>query len=273
MYYRLAAGARLYRVTGPDVSRPAPLHGLGAYFTKGGRYNYAAEPTVYCAEDPTAAIAEAAFYEALEWQAKISYHRLNPVTYPLLTTHRLWCFSLEPAPAIVDLEHPQAIAQFQHTPHMLLNPGLNPARGPHVPGQPPARDYFGTQDLAKDVRGHIPPPGAVAPRPEGIRAPAIRVRRVAGYRPHQLALFVFPPEVHLPYEARSKLIVECELQLQFLQSAPRQAVTIQTVDIDWCRPRFRLRGPGAAVLPAYAPRPKARSYGLNRWYDLGIKFV
>ena len=273
MYYPLAAGARLYRVTGPGVNWPTPLHGLGAYFNKGGRYNYATEPTVYCAEDPVAAIAEAAFYEALEWQAKISYHRLNPVSYPLLSTHKLWCFSLDPAPAIIDLEHPQAITQFQHTPHMLRNPGFNPARGPHVPGQPLARDYFGTQDLAKDVRGHTPPPGAPDRRPEGIKAPAIRVRRLPNYRPHQLALFVFHPAVHVPYDNRSTMLLKCELQIQFLQSSPRQAVTTQTIDIDWHRPRFRLGGPGAAIIPAYAPRPGARSYRSNRWYDLGIQFA
>ena len=66
MYYPLAAGARLYRVTDSRTNWPAPLLGHGAYFTKGGRYNYASEPTVYCAEDPLVVLAEAAFYEALE---------------------------------------------------------------------------------------------------------------------------------------------------------------------------------------------------------------
>jgi hypothetical protein len=41
MYYTLAPAARLYRVTGPGVKWPTPLDGLGAYFTKGGRYNQA----------------------------------------------------------------------------------------------------------------------------------------------------------------------------------------------------------------------------------------
>src|SRR5437868_1933428 len=196
MYYPLAAGTRLYRVTSPGEVWPTPMLGLGAYFTKGGRYNYAPEPTVYCAEDPLAVLAEAAFYEALEWQAKISTHRFNPVGYPLVSSHKLWCFSIDPAPALIDLEHAQAIALFQHTPHMLLNPSLNPARGPHLPGQRPARDYFGTQDLAKDVRGLMPPAGSPDPRPEGVKAPAIRVKRVARYRAHQLALFVFDAAVH-----------------------------------------------------------------------------
>jgi hypothetical protein len=273
MYYPLAADARLYRVTGPGEVWPTPLHGLGAYFTKGGRYNYATEATVYCAEDPLVVIGEAAFYDALEWQMGISNHRFNPVNYPLLSRHKLWCFSIAPAPVIVDLEHADAIAQFQHTPHMLLNPSLNPARGPHVPGQPLARDYFGTQDLAKDIRGHVPPPGSPDARPEGIKAPAIRVKSMPTYRAHQLGLFVFPPAVHVPYENRSMLLMELSLEIQFLQIGSRKSVTIATVDIDWCKPRFRVAGAAEGNIPIYAPRPGSKLYRPNRWYNIGIKFA
>ena len=272
MRYHLAAAARLYRVTATGETWPTPLHGLGAYFTKGGRYNYAAEPTVYCAEDPSVVIAEAAFYQALEWQGKISRHRFNPVAYPLVSRHRLWCFSLDPAPAVIDLEHPEALALFQHTPHMLGNLGYNPARGPSVPGQPLARDYFGTQDLAKDVRGHTPPPGSADPRLEGIKAPALRVKRVAGYSAHQLALFVFPATVHQPYEDRAKMILECDLELQFLELGTQQAVTAASAEIDWCKPRFRLGGAGADVPPCLA-RPGAKSYRRNRWYAIEPRFA
>jgi len=273
MYYNLAGGTRLYRITARSVNWPTPLHGMGAYFTKGGRYNYASEPTVYCTEDPLAVIAEQAFYDALDWQGKISNHRFNPVTYPLISEHKLWCFSINPPPTIIDLEHAQAISQFQHTPHMLRNLSYNPARGPHVPGQPRARDYIGTQDLAKDVRGHVPPAGSLDLRPEGIRAPAIRVKRVPGYQAHQLALFVYPAEIHQPYEDRSDLIMECRLDLRFQQLNPRGPVTVQTVHIDWCRPQFRLSGGGAAVIPAYAPRPGAKAYNPKRWYNLNVQFA
>jgi hypothetical protein len=34
MYYRLDAGARLYRVTSVHTTWPTPLLGLGAYFTQ-----------------------------------------------------------------------------------------------------------------------------------------------------------------------------------------------------------------------------------------------
>jgi hypothetical protein len=270
MYYTLAVGTHLYRITSPGEVWPTPLLGIGAYFTKGGRYNYAAEPTVYCAEDPLAVLAEAAFYDALAWQAKISTHRFNPVTYPLVSYHKLWCFSIDSAPAIIDLEHAQAITLFQHTPHMLLNPSLNPARGPHLARESPARDYFGTQDLAKDVRGLIPPAGSPDPRPEGVKAPAIRVKRVAGYRAHQLALFVFDPAVHQRYRDRSILVMQCDLEFRFLEYSTRQAVTSLTLEIDWCSPQFRISGAAAAVIPAYGLR---REYRLNRWYNLDLQYV
>jgi hypothetical protein len=273
MYYTLAPGARLYRITANGVNWPTPVLGQGAYFTKGGRYNYAGHATVYCAEDPLAVIAEAAFYDALDWQLRISKHRLNPVTYPLVSTHQLWCFSIDPPLAIIDLEHAQAIRQFQHTPHMLLNPSFNPAGGPHIPGQPLARDYFGTQDLAKDVIGYTPPPGSPDRRPEGVKAPAIRMKRMPGYRPHQLALFVFPAAVHVPYENRSNLLMRCELQLRFLQVRPRQAITMQTVDIDWCIPQFRIGGAAAASVPAYAARPGAITYHPNKWYNVNVRYA
>lgn len=273
MYYTLAPGSRLYRITGTGVNWPTPVLGQGAYFNKGGRYNSAGQATVYCAEDPLAVIAEAAFYEALEWQLKISAHRFNPVTYPLESTHQFWCFSLDPAPAIIDLEHPQAVLQFQHTPHMLLNPSFNPAGGPHIPGQPRSRDYLGTQSLATDIIGYTPPPGSPHPRPEGIKAPAIRMKRMTNYRPHQLALFVFPPAVHVPYENRSNLIMQCELQLRFLQLSPRQAVTIQTVDIDWCKPQFRIRGTGAAPIPAYVARRGSVMFNPKTWYNVNIQYA
>ncbi len=276
MYYTLAAGARLYRITDVGAIWPTPLLGQGAYFNKGGRYNSAGDPTVYCAEDPVAAIAESVFYQALEWQLRISNHNITAVHYPLESAHQLWCFSIDPAPVIIDLMHPQAIQQFQHTPHMLLNPSLNPHGGPHRRGQPLARDYFGTQQLAKDITGYTPPPGSPNPRPEGIKAPAIRMKRTANYRPHQLALFVFPgapAAVHVPYENRSRLIMQCELQLRFLELSSRRAVTIQTVDIDWCKPQFRIRGAGAAPIPAYPGRPGATSYNPNTWHNVNVQYA
>jgi hypothetical protein len=142
-----------------------------------------------------------------------------------------------------------------------------------VRGQPLARDYFGTQHLATEARGHTPPPGSFEPRAEGIKARAIRLKRIAGYRPHMLALFVYPANVHVPYENRSAMVLECGFQLRFLQLSPRQEVTARTLDIDWCSPQFRISGPRAAVIPAYALRPGAKAYSPNRWYGVPIQFA
>lgn len=272
MYYSPVTGSRLYRVTGPGELWPTPLLGLGAYFSKGGRYNYSQQPTVYCSEDPLVALAESAFYQFLEWQAKISTHRLNPVAYPLISKHKLWCFSIDPPPIVIDLEHAQAIGFFQHTPHMLLNPGFNPARGLQLPGQHPARDYWGTQDLAREVRDFASA-GSPEPRPEGIRAPALRVKRAPGYRARQLALFVPDATVHQPYQDRSSVIAEYDLEIQFLQADSRLPVNNQTVDIDWCMPQFRVGGAGVVAIPAYAQRPNAIDYSPNTWHDLEIQFA
>src|SRR5947209_4374558 len=173
MYYTLGAGARLYRVTSPNTAWPTPLLGQGAYFNHGGRYNRAGQATVYCSEDPLVVITEAAFYQALEWQHRISMQRFNPMTYPLLSDHLLWCFTLDPPPPLVDLEHPQAQHTFQYPPHLIYNPSLNPRRGPQLVGQPPARDYTGTQQLADEIRAYLPPPGANQQRPEGVKAPSV----------------------------------------------------------------------------------------------------
>ncbi len=102
------------------------------------------------------------------------------------------------------------------------------------------------------------------------------MKRTANYRPHQLALFVFPgapAAVHVPYENRSRLIMQCELQLRFLELSSRRAVTIQTVDIDWCKPQFRIRGAGVAPIPAYPGRPGATPYKANTWYNVNLNYA
>ena len=96
------------------------------------------------------------------------------MTYPLVSDHTLWCFTLDPAPVVIDLEHPQAQHTFQYPPHVIYNPSLNPRHGVQIVGQPPSRDYFGTQALADDIRAYVPHAGA---RPEGVKAPSVRMRR------------------------------------------------------------------------------------------------
>jgi hypothetical protein len=108
-------------------------------------------------------------------------------------------------------------AYFTFPPHMLLNPALNPRRGLQLAGQSADRDYFGTQELADEIRAFIPPAGSPKPRPEGIRAPSVRTAAVSGYQPSMLALFFFDPKLGwVPYENRASLIAQWDLVLEFL---------------------------------------------------------
>src|ERR1700728_149820 len=123
MYHPFASGTRLYRVTRVNETWPNPLLGLGAYFTRGGRYNGPHQQTVYAAADPLVAITEAAFYQALDWHRQIAGHYILPVDYPLQSEHWLWCFTIDPPPLVIDLLHSTAHHQFPHPPHLLLTPG------------------------------------------------------------------------------------------------------------------------------------------------------
>jgi hypothetical protein len=69
------------------------------------------------------------------------------------------------------------------------------------------------------------------------------------------------------------LLMELSLEVQFLQIGSRKSVTITTVDIDWCKPQFRVTGAGAGNIPIYAPRPGSKPYRPKRWYNIGIKFA
>ncbi len=274
MYYTLGAGARFYRVTSADTNWPTPLLGEGAYFTHGGRYNRAGQPTVYCSEDPLVVITEAAFYQSLEWQLRISMQRSNAMTYPLVSDHILWCFMLDPPPTLVDLESNQAQHTFQYPPHLIFNPSLNPRRGVQRPGQPPSRDYIGTQELADDIRTFIPPPGAPQARPEGIKAPSVRTRKKYNFQPSTLALFVTSANIQVPYASRAALVNQWQLRLEFEEAGVRRPVSNSTVEIEWAAPRFQLGPSGHPPVPAYAGRPRAIDYAVApQWRLVEIRYA
>lgn len=270
MYYRLAPDARLYRLTGPNVAWPTPVLGQGAYFTHGGRFNRAGQATVYCSEDPVVVITEMAFYQALEWQHRISVQRFNPMTYPLVSTHLLWSFGLNPAPAIIDLESQATRHTFGYPAHLLLNPALNPRKGAQSATQPPGRDYTGTQALADEIRAYEPPFGA-GDRAEGLKAPSVRSRPRHGFQPHQLALFVKDPKIQRPYEERAMLVDQWDLHLEFQAPRPRGGVDYHTPHIDWVKPRFRLEGTKA--IPAFTARPGAKELKARTWYRIEIAYA
>jgi len=274
MYYALGAGARLYRVTSPSTTWPTPLLGQGAYFTHGGRYNRAGQATVYCSEDPLVVITEAAFYQSLVWQLRISAQRFSAMTYPLVSDHILWCFVLDPPPPLIDLEHRQAQHTFQFPPHLVHNPSLNPRRGVQILGQPASRDYAGTQELADEIRAYLPPPGANQVRPEGVKAPSVRMRKKYSFQPFQLALFVMDPSIHLAFADRATLLNQWQLRLEFEEAAPRKAVSNTTVAIDWTAPRFQLGPIGQPALPAYSARPRATQHTVApQWHLIDIRYA
>jgi hypothetical protein len=257
MYHPIAPGTRLYRVTRLGEAWPNPLLGLGAYFTHGGRYNRPHQQIVYASDDPLVAITEAAFYQALDWHRRIARHLFLPVGYPLESEHWLWCFTIDPAPAVIDLLHPGAQHQFPHPPHLALTA---------------SQQYDGTQALADAIRAYIPPVGSVHARPEGLRAPSVRTPPARAFQPTQFALFVMDPAIHQPYKDRAVLAEQWKLTFEFQEPPPRHAVSYNSTRIDWSSPRFRLGGPAAATIPAFVARPHARPYRRGRWYRLVINY-
>jgi hypothetical protein len=203
------------------------------------------------------AITEAAFYQALDWGQKIAFSHILPVAYPLQSEHWLWCFTIDPAPPVIDLLHVNAQHQFPHPPHLLLTPG---------------QQYEGTRKLADDVRAYLPPAGSVRPRPEGLRVPSVRTPRQGGFQPTQLVLFVMNPAFQQPFEQRGLLVSQWRLTFEFQELLPRHPVTYNSARIDWRAPRFRLGGPSTATLPAFAARPRARPCHPGRWYRLVIYY-
>jgi len=264
MYY--AIGQRpLFRVASATSGNvwPAPVMGQGAYYVPrgGNRYSRPHQLTVYCAEDPLVAITEGAFYQALQWQTDIASFRMKAVTYPLRSEHLLWAFRIDPHPPVLDMETALASNHFRYPPHLLVNP---------------SRDYSGTQAVADDVRTYAPPAGSGQPNPEGMKVPSVRTPYPTGFQPHHLALFVMNTSASVPYDQRSQLIAKMKIEFEFFTHVPVNPVAYQSPRINWIAPKFRVTPiPGEPVLspiPAYAGRPNARTYPLNRWHRVGIVF-
>jgi len=90
-----------------------------------------------------------------------------------------------------------------------------------------------------------------------------------------LALFVFDSKakIQTPYENRGHPVAEWELLVEFVQVSTRLSVDYATAEIDWSRPRFRLEGAAAQVVPGYALRPGATDLLPYDWYDLSIRYA
>lgn len=196
------------------------------------------------------------------------------MTYPLVSDHLLWCFSLDPSPHLIDLEHSRTQHTFGYPPSSIHNPSLSPSRRGQAAGQPSIRDYTGTQQLADKIRAYHPPTGSNQARPEGLKAPSVRMSKKNNSRPFHLALSVMPPGIHVPYSSRATLVNQWQLSLEFEQPRPRQPVTASTVEIGWTSPRFQLGPVGHPSVPAYICRPRATQFAVApQWHLLDIRYA
>ena len=255
MFLTPSAGTLYYRVTKRGIRPSMVLSGMGAYHTLGGRYHRPHQRTVYASDDPLVAITEMAYYQALEWHERIGGGRTRtpaplpkpePPTYPLRSSHLLWCFTLAAPLAVIDLDDPTAYAAFQHAPIEILNPG---------------QAYDTTQSLADRIRAFKSPHH---PRAEGIRAPSVRMPVAGGHRPTQYALFVMSGR-----SLSGQVAWRAVLTLEFLDQAG-SAVSPATREVAWARPRFLLQGLQSPI-PAFPPRPGSQPLHPGQWYPIEIR--
>jgi RES domain-containing protein len=258
MFHLLPAGTRLYRVTDIGRAWQDVVSGVGSYFTAGGRYNRVQQRTVYAATDALVSLAESAAHVALDrWQPRIGRGPLSvqpalpaPVP-PLVSEHWLWCFTVNAAVQLVDLEDPAALATFRHRLYELLNP---------------SQAYRTTAALADAVRLHPHPhvPNALV---DGILAPSVRTPSVRRYIPRQQVLFVPPNQRSIP----ATLVRRWRMELEFADHAG-QSVTATTRVIDWENPWFRLSNNRASI-PAFRQRPNAQPFAPATWHQFRVKYT
>lgn len=226
MYYSIG-DSPLFRVASADSGNvwPDPVMGHGAYYLskEGNRYSRTHQLTLYCAEDPLAAITEGAFYQAIQWQNDISLFRMKAVTYPLKSEHLLWTFLIDPRPKVIDMESVISSTHFGYSPHLLLNP---------------SQAYSGTQAVADDVRSYTPPVGSELPKPEGMKVPSVRTPYVRTFQPHHLSLFVMNTPASIPYSQRSHLVAKMRIEFEFFTHTPSNSVIYQSLASTGQHPNF-----------------------------------
>lgn len=256
MFHRLAPGTLLYRVGRLGDVWPDPIRGLGAYYTEGGRYNVAHQPTIYASESPLVAITEGGFYHALAWQERIAgVRKRGLMSYPLVSEESLWCFStgVDEVP-LIDIQDRSAISKFTHASHLALNP---------------SRSYALTQELANQIRSYIPPSGSRDPRPFGMRAPSVRTPMQSGIQPSQVILFAGVPYITPPFDVSCTLLGHWLITYEFQEPQPRRSVDRDSTLIDWERPQYQLRN---SPQPGFANDKLSNNLMLNRWRRIRIKF-
>ena len=254
MFHSPAAGTRYYRVTRHGLRPSSVLSGMGSYYTLGGRYHRPQQRVVYASDDVLVSVTEMAYYQALEWQERIGSGRAGtpmprprpaPPSYPLVSSHVLWCFTLSEPPVVIDVDDPGTYATFQHAAIEILNPG---------------QAYETTQELADRIRAFTAPDH---PRPQGIRAPSVRTPVSGGYQPSQ-----YRAVRHEGAEAGRS---------DRLEGGPDPGVPRRVGERGGpVHPGGGLVLPAVpapglpAPIPAFARRPGSRPYHEGRWYPIEI---
>jgi hypothetical protein len=269
MHITLPQNKVYYRVEKKGRTAAQVLSGYGAFYGQrgGGRYNASRQRTVYASADALTAIAEAAFYAALEWQMKIGQQLVanQNALGNLLSRMRLWAFQLKRACRVVNLLDPLAAQTFGYPAYVLWNPSRD--------------DYLPTQDIMNMAFHHPHPAGALV---QGVQAPSVRSVAVppppqqhpvpAPYRPHQHIFFLTAnQQAGLPAQMVDRWNLEIELVDENGQSRSQASA-----EVSWLRPRFRilpLRGQAAAnAIPAYPQRHGGLAIQAGVWNALDSRF-
>lgn len=252
MRLALPANTTLYRMTRTSDTWDDVLAGTGAFYTVGGRYNTAGQPTVYASEDPLVALTEYGWHAALPfWDTLGAYNSTS--IYPLATSAKLWRFELNTAVHLVDLTSPAAAQQLGF-----------PA---HLPWNPHYERYHASQAVATRLRAHT------NPRPEGLLAPSVRTSLSGASSPRQVVLFVLPaPNVEpLSLTQRATLIDQWDIELEFGTAGTHQSVTVADPHVAWSAPWVRLSGTNP--VPRFPPRPKSKPLPTGTWFTLDIRYT
>ena len=250
MWPTLAANTPLYRVTRIDDDWADVPLGKGAFFSVGGRYNTAGQPTIYASEDPLVALTEYAWHNSLALTETLG--GLHPqITYPLTASAKLWRFQFNTAIILADLTSQLASQQLGFPAHMPWNPH--------------PKQYAASQAVATRLWSHQ------QPRPEGLLAPSIRMPVASAYQPMQVVLFALPtlPGVPKTLAERAILLDNWEVELEMATLVNSSPVTQIDSHIAWSKPWCRLTGT-TAVVPKFAGRPRGSPLAVNTWFTLDV---
>jgi hypothetical protein len=221
MLVQITSANQFFRVTDSTRQWTDIISGNGAYGLQapGNRYNVNAQKMVYASDTPEAALAEAGFYAALEWQERIGNSvvawKNSPPPSVFSTAHKLWCFNLTAPATVIDVDNPNAQHTYQHHRLILRNP---------------SRFYLSTQQLGTSV---ISAPGAAA----GLKSPPARCHAQFAGKNHSNFAFVIRAQSLSAHQ-----IDVWDLTIEF-QPRGGGVVSRTTERMDWENPNFTFTNP------------------------------